>query len=147
MAASICLPVMPVMFYPRTGRSISLEYLERVYNLADTMQPGEVIVAKWNKPLRYQYFRNLLPDMSVTKCETCNKTYATSRILSSHRIEVHEGRTYSCDLCDKILKTRSGFFTHKRKHTEKHASLFCNTCGKSYTSIHTLKTHSVQTNS
>ena len=42
-----------------------------------TMQPGEVIVAKWNKPLRYQYFRNLLPDMSVTKCETCNKMFHT----------------------------------------------------------------------
>ena len=42
-----------------------------------TMQPGEVIVAKWAKPLRYQYFRNLLPDMSVTKCETCNKMFHT----------------------------------------------------------------------
>ena len=41
------------------------------------MQPGEVIVAKWPSPLRYQYFRNLLPDMSVTKCETCNKMFHT----------------------------------------------------------------------
>ena len=41
------------------------------------MQPGEVIVAKWQSPLRYQYFRNLLPDMSVTKCETCNKMFHT----------------------------------------------------------------------
>jgi intraflagellar transport protein 122 len=41
------------------------------------MQPGEVIVAKWASPLRYQYFRNLLPDMSVTKCETCNKMFHT----------------------------------------------------------------------
>ncbi len=41
------------------------------------MQPGEVIVAKWPKPLRYQYYRNLLPDMSVTKCETCNKMFHT----------------------------------------------------------------------
>ena len=42
-----------------------------------TMEPGEVIVAKWPAPLRYQYFRNLLPDMSVTKCETCNKMFHT----------------------------------------------------------------------
>ena len=42
-----------------------------------SMQPGEVIVAKWASPLRYQYFRNLLPDMSVTKCETCNKMFHT----------------------------------------------------------------------
>ena len=38
-----------------------------------SMQPGEVIVAKWPPPLRNQYFRNLLPDMSITKCESCNK--------------------------------------------------------------------------
>ena len=42
-----------------------------------SMQPGEVVVAKWPSPLRYQYFRNLLPDMSVTKCETCNKMFHT----------------------------------------------------------------------
>jgi intraflagellar transport protein 122 len=41
------------------------------------MQPGEVIVAKWSPPLRYQYYRNLLPDMSITKCETCNKMFHT----------------------------------------------------------------------
>ena len=42
-----------------------------------SMQPGEVIVAKWPPPLTYQYFRNLLPDTSVTKCETCNKMFHT----------------------------------------------------------------------
>ena len=42
-----------------------------------SMQPGEVIVAKWPEPLRYQYFRNLLPDMSITKCESCNKMFHT----------------------------------------------------------------------
>ena len=41
------------------------------------MEPGEIIVAKWSPPLRFQYFRNLLPDMSVTKCETCNKMFHT----------------------------------------------------------------------
>ena len=41
------------------------------------MQPGEVIVAKWPEPLRNQYFRNLLPDMSITKCESCNKMFHT----------------------------------------------------------------------
>ena len=42
-----------------------------------SMQPGEVIVAKWPEPLRNQYFRNLLPDMSITKCESCNKMFHT----------------------------------------------------------------------
>jgi intraflagellar transport protein 122 len=41
------------------------------------MEPGEVIVAKWEPPLKYQYFRNVLPDMAITKCETCNKIFHT----------------------------------------------------------------------
>ena len=35
--------------------------------------PGEVIVCKWPPPLRNTYFRNLMPDMAITKCQTCNK--------------------------------------------------------------------------
>lgn len=41
------------------------------------MEPGEVIVCKWDEPLRYQWFKNLMPDMSITKCETCNKVFHT----------------------------------------------------------------------
>jgi len=41
------------------------------------MEPGEVIVAKWEHPLRYQFYRNLMPDMIVTKCDTCNKIFHT----------------------------------------------------------------------
>jgi len=41
------------------------------------MEPGEVIVAKWEPPLKYQYYRNVLPDMAITKCETCNKIFHT----------------------------------------------------------------------
>lgn len=42
-----------------------------------SMQPGEVVVAKWPPPLRYRYFRNLLPDMSVIKCDTCHRMFHT----------------------------------------------------------------------
>ena len=35
--------------------------------------PGEVIVCRWPPPLRNTYYRNLMPDMAITKCQTCNK--------------------------------------------------------------------------
>ena len=38
-----------------------------------SLGPGEVIVCKWPQPLRYTYYRNLMPDMAITKCQTCNK--------------------------------------------------------------------------
>lgn len=42
-----------------------------------SMEPGDVIVFKWEKPIRYQFFRNIMPEMSITKCETCNRVFHT----------------------------------------------------------------------
>ena len=42
-------------------------------NVLRGLGPGEVIVCKWPPPLRNTYFRNLMPDMAITKCQTCNK--------------------------------------------------------------------------
>ena len=41
------------------------------------MEPGDVIVFKWQPPLRYQFFRNILPEMSITKCDSCNRVFHT----------------------------------------------------------------------
>ena len=41
------------------------------------MEPGDVVVFRWPPPLRHQFFRNLLPDMPVTKCEACNRVFHT----------------------------------------------------------------------
>ena len=38
-----------------------------------SLGPGEVIVCRWPPPLRNTYYRNLMPDMAITKCQTCNK--------------------------------------------------------------------------
>ncbi|XP_076048143.1 intraflagellar transport protein Oseg1 [Oratosquilla oratoria] len=41
------------------------------------MEPHDVIVCKWRKPLQYQYFRNLMPDVPITHCQYCNKMFHT----------------------------------------------------------------------
>lgn len=33
----------------------------------------EVIVKKWPPPLRYQYYRSLLPDVQIRLCPSCNQ--------------------------------------------------------------------------
>lgn len=38
-----------------------------------SLGPGEVVVCRWPPPLRNTYYRNLMPDMAITKCQTCNK--------------------------------------------------------------------------
>lgn len=37
------------------------------------MNSREVMVKKWPPPLKYQYYRSLLPDVSITLCTSCNR--------------------------------------------------------------------------
>ena len=45
-----------------------------------SLGPGEVIVCRWPPPLRNTYYRNLMPDMAITKCQTCNKVSKCSHV-------------------------------------------------------------------
>ncbi|XP_012279174.1 intraflagellar transport protein 122 homolog [Orussus abietinus] len=40
-----------------------------------SMEPSTVLIAKWPKPFKTRYFRNLLPDLQVTLCKTCLKLF------------------------------------------------------------------------
>lgn len=37
------------------------------------LDSASVLICKWNPPLKYQYFRNLLPDLQITLCYSCHK--------------------------------------------------------------------------
>ncbi|XP_050737940.1 intraflagellar transport protein 122 homolog [Eriocheir sinensis] len=41
------------------------------------LEPHDVIVCRWPKPLRFQYFKNFMPDMPITLCVHCNKMFHT----------------------------------------------------------------------
>lgn len=36
---------------------------------------SSILICKWSAPLRYRYFRNILPDLHIVMCETCFKCY------------------------------------------------------------------------
>ncbi|XP_064632482.1 intraflagellar transport protein 122 homolog isoform X2 [Lineus longissimus] len=46
-------------------------------SVLQAMNRQDVIVLRWNKPLRFQYFKTLMPDVSITKCTSCNKLFHT----------------------------------------------------------------------
>lgn len=60
---------------------------------------SEVIVLKWAKPLRYEFLRNLVPEMHITNCDNCNKLFLTEE-LESHVIQ-HR----CCPFCRKSMST------------------------------------------
>ncbi|XP_050414597.2 intraflagellar transport protein 122 homolog [Patella vulgata] len=45
--------------------------------ILQSMSRSDVHILKWPKPLRYQFFRSLLVDVSITKCSFCNKMFHT----------------------------------------------------------------------
>ena len=42
----------------------------------------DVIVCAWKKPLRNQYYKMIMPDVSITKCPACNKVVCKAFIRS-----------------------------------------------------------------
>ncbi|KAF2899366.1 hypothetical protein ILUMI_06809 [Ignelater luminosus] len=40
-----------------------------------SMDSSTVLICKWNSPLRYRYYRNLLPDVQITMCYSCYKFF------------------------------------------------------------------------
>ena len=42
-------------------------------NVLRTLSSTDVIICKWPKPLRWQFFKKILPDVSITKCDSCQK--------------------------------------------------------------------------
>jgi len=46
-----------------------------------SLEPTEVIICKWPPPLQYRFYRNLLPDMSISTCHRCFQV--------SHNILLH----------------------------------------------------------
>ncbi|XP_069142693.1 intraflagellar transport protein 122 homolog isoform X2 [Argopecten irradians] len=46
-------------------------------SVLQSMSRSEVYILKWPKPLRYQFFRSLLPDVTITQCHSCQKLFHT----------------------------------------------------------------------
>lgn len=40
-----------------------------------SLDSSSVFIAKWEVPLRYRYFKNLLPDLQIVMCNFCFKTF------------------------------------------------------------------------
>ncbi|XP_063240162.1 intraflagellar transport protein 122 homolog isoform X2 [Bacillus rossius redtenbacheri] len=67
---------------PFTARLMSFEtdseeFVPVVVNRAtlEAMEPGSVLICRRPVPLRRQFYRNLLPDLQISLCSSCNKLF------------------------------------------------------------------------
>jgi len=49
------------------------EYVPVVVNrsVLRSISRREVLIKRWPKPLNYQYFKNLMPEVAVAMCDSC----------------------------------------------------------------------------
>lgn len=59
------------------------------------MPRSEVIILKWSSPLRFQFYKNLMPDIILDTCASCN------RIFYSDDLELQYLQKQACPFCRK----------------------------------------------
>ena len=72
-------------------------------------------------------------------CDLCNKSYATPRLLYSHR-SLHLGRRFPCNLCSFVGRSSANLRGHKI-HVHGERRFACKVCCKRFAISHNLAEH------
>ena len=80
------------------------------------------------------------PALQKNQCPTCNKSFTTKSILTTH-MKLHTGvRPFECDQCGKTFITKDHLKSHQRTHSGE-KPFECYQCGKRCGSVSGLTTH------
>lgn len=88
------------------------------------------------------------PEVPTVRCSKCEQAFLKEEELSEHlslkhqllQVEHAGDGSYVCHVCDRRLKTFSGYWGHLRSHT-KMKPFLCDQCGHRYTSRGSLTKH------
>lgn len=91
------------------------------------MNSADVLITKECAPLKVRYFRNLVPDMQITMCTSCNKVRVTAiRLLTqrNHCANSFSTATNSKLTCSRSRPVRSVVLTNKFNSTDTIACVY-----------------------
>lgn len=72
----------------------------------------------------HQHYTHM-PPTGLVKCDFCLKTFKFKRTLQKHQSMLHNGLTYSCDICGKVFYWKQHVRIHVTKHILKtHSKTF-----------------------
>ena len=76
------------------------------------------------------------------QCNECHKKFVTKHTLATHMSEVHEGKRYACDLCDKVFGVQTRLNWHRNEFHDPNNIPKCDICGIVFRTRDILKRHS-----
>ena len=78
-----------------------------------------------------------MTEKKMYKCDICEKVLTTKSIFKDHA-RLHNGETYECDQCNKKYYSKHALNNHYCKDSERFK---CNLCDKTFSSKYVLKEH------
>ena len=70
---------MIVIYLQQGGEDFQAVIVSR--HVLRSLSRTEVIICKWPKPLRNRYYKNLMPDVIITKCPSCNMVSHDTKMI------------------------------------------------------------------
>ena len=84
--------------------------------------------------------KNTHLDVKPFSCTTCNKTFATSSLLSRHMFN-HMDKTFSCNLCNKIYTKPGSLRLHRRTAHQNKDAFQCDQCQRTFSDKRSFQGH------
>jgi len=71
-------------------------------------------------------------DDKLFNCDSCDKTFKTSKNLKEHIYKMHTAKLMECDFCDKTFKRTSHLKLHLKKIHKNSTDHTCQICNRSF---------------
>ncbi|XP_069135540.1 uncharacterized protein [Argopecten irradians] len=75
------------------------------------------------------------------QCEHCGKSFCNRFKLKNHMRAKHSGKEFRCDICKKVVGSRTALHRHRKTHTKEGYKFTCDRCGKSCRDNSNLRSH------
>lgn len=99
----------------------------------------------------YKYYKHCMtvthdkqsPEINLLVCENCGKQFRKKYLLEQHLFRVHnvEKEPIPCQFCEYKTHNKTNLERHMALHLNQQSHFICDQCGKSYSSIASLKDH------
>ena len=79
-----------------------------------SLDPNEVLISQRPKPLRYRYYRNIIPDLPIVICHSCHKVMIKKQKIFPKRTNENEENDFFNIILRLFTWTTTNFKSYKK---------------------------------